>query len=551
MATWGKKARYFYLSAPPKKAASIESIAMRNTGPVTDVEHKFPSGASAKIISVTDTRGVITDVNDTFVEMCGFKREELIGKPHNIVRHPDMPAPVFKLMWDTIQQGHPFMGVVKNRSKDGGYYWVNAFITPIFENGKIIGYESVRTRPTAGQIRRASKVYKAINENKPPKIKHFDFIGPICYLICFLGLLHTFFLPGLVSSSVAVITTLVMIIYLWRYNFRLRHRLARSFPANGKHNLLNTYIYTGNIREDDLALYDILYNQKEVDTIFTRVRDTATRLNKIATVTCSGMETLNNRSAKSNEIVAQLVDVENDVTQMITEIRESSKESAASANEAATQISLSKEKSDETMNSIDRLRVSSDSMINSIQNLANHVGDIEKAADLIKDIASQTNLLALNVSIEAARAGEAGRGFAVVADEVRSLSLRTEDTTQKIQDLIQRFKSIAEETVSVTTNSRQYVDHGVVQVHETNDKLDEVLNSIEKINQLSDTVATTVEKHSHAITDITTKVNNITAITNDNLSSCAESLEQARELSAISSELDAMIIRFSKSSPVK
>ena len=157
---------------------------MRLNLPVTNEEHKFPPDKSAKIISLTDTKGIITEVNDTFVQMCGFSREELIGQPHNIVRHPDMPAAVFKLMWNTIQQGQSFMGIVKNRAKDGGYYWVNAYIMPIVENGKITGYESVRTAATPEQIERATKIYALINANKSlPKRINPKWIHALCILI--------------------------------------------------------------------------------------------------------------------------------------------------------------------------------------------------------------------------------------------------------------------------------------------------------------------------------------------------------------------------------
>lgn len=90
---------------------------MRNNQPVVDVEIKFPEDPNAKIISVTDTHGIITDVNQTFIDMCGFSREELIGQPHNIIRHPDMPSAVFKLMWDTLKKGKPFMGIIKTVTK--------------------------------------------------------------------------------------------------------------------------------------------------------------------------------------------------------------------------------------------------------------------------------------------------------------------------------------------------------------------------------------------------------------------------------------------------
>lgn len=141
---------------------------MRDNGPVIDVEHKFPSDPNTKIISVTDLKGIITEVNDTFVKMSGYSREELIGQPQNIVRHPDMPSEIFEQLWSTIKSGNSFMGIIKNRCKDGSYYWVNAFIMPIVQNGEIIGYESVRTAASDSQIARAAKYYRKWKAARSP-----------------------------------------------------------------------------------------------------------------------------------------------------------------------------------------------------------------------------------------------------------------------------------------------------------------------------------------------------------------------------------------------
>ncbi|HCN44236.1 MAG TPA: chemotaxis protein, partial [Pseudomonas sp.] len=104
---------------------------MRNNLPVTEHERTFPQ--EQRLISTTDLNSRITYCNDAFVAISGFTREELIGQPHNIVRHPDMPPGVFGHMWETIKEGKPWMGVVKNRAKNGDYYWVSAYVTAIYE----------------------------------------------------------------------------------------------------------------------------------------------------------------------------------------------------------------------------------------------------------------------------------------------------------------------------------------------------------------------------------------------------------------------------------
>ena len=117
------------------------------------------------LISATDPRGIIRFVNDDFVAISGYSREELIGSPHNIVRHSDMPSPVFAGMWERLKSGHPWMGIVKNRSKNGDYYWVDAYVTPVFKGGEVIGYESVRTIADPDRVQKASEIYRALNKN--------------------------------------------------------------------------------------------------------------------------------------------------------------------------------------------------------------------------------------------------------------------------------------------------------------------------------------------------------------------------------------------------
>ena len=127
---------------------------MRNNQPVT--QRKYPYPGEQRLISTTDLKGIITYCNDAFVEVSGYDSQELLGAPHNLVRHPDVPSAVFAHRWQPLKSGEPWMGIVKNRRKNGDHYWVNAYVTPILdEQGKVSGYESVRTRPEREQISRA------------------------------------------------------------------------------------------------------------------------------------------------------------------------------------------------------------------------------------------------------------------------------------------------------------------------------------------------------------------------------------------------------------
>lgn len=139
---------------------------MKNNQPVTQREIPFPSGHY--LVSLTDLKGIITTANDHFVQLSGFDRNELIGKNHNLVRHPDMPPQAFADLWRTVKQNKPWRGVVKNRAKSGDFYWVDAFVVPVRKNGEITGYMSVRSEPTREQIRAAEQLYSQLNRTGAP-----------------------------------------------------------------------------------------------------------------------------------------------------------------------------------------------------------------------------------------------------------------------------------------------------------------------------------------------------------------------------------------------
>lgn len=126
---------------------------------MNEIEYKVPPHTA--IVSKTDLSGMITYANDAFIDISGFSREELIGKPHNIVRHPDMPAAAFADLWATVEQNKPWRGIVKNRTKDGGFYWVQATIVPVRKAGKVVGYMSVRYAASDEQIEQARRLYAA------------------------------------------------------------------------------------------------------------------------------------------------------------------------------------------------------------------------------------------------------------------------------------------------------------------------------------------------------------------------------------------------------
>ncbi len=177
---------------------------MRMNMPVTNVE--IPLTPSTLIVSKTDLKGQITYINRDFLEISGFTEAELIGQPHNIVRHPDMPPEAYVDMWGCLKAGRPWIGMVKNRCKNGDYYWVEAHATPLIENGQTVGYMSVRKMPTRSQVDAAEQAYRLFREKKQGNLK-IEFGNAVAdNLLRKLNFLRSMSIKGRLSFVIAMLS---------------------------------------------------------------------------------------------------------------------------------------------------------------------------------------------------------------------------------------------------------------------------------------------------------------------------------------------------------
>ena len=126
-------------------------------------DHEYKLDRETIIVSETDSKGKIIYANEDFCKISKYSKEELIGHPHSMVRHPDMPKAAFEELWNTVKNGQVWNGIVKNRTKDGGYYWVHATIYPSQTAEGKIKYFSVRVKPTTDEIENAEKLYAILH----------------------------------------------------------------------------------------------------------------------------------------------------------------------------------------------------------------------------------------------------------------------------------------------------------------------------------------------------------------------------------------------------
>ncbi len=520
---------------------------MRVNLPVYDKETLFPDDPNAKIISVTDTAGNIIEVNDVFIKVSGFTREELIGQPQNIIRHPDMPPAVFEHMWELLKKGKTFHGIVKNRCKDGSYYWVDAFIIPIVQHGRIIGYESVRSRAEPEDIKRAQKIYKRLNKGKGVA-KHYDVIRITIYLLFILCMAYAIYEPSIISSALLGLLGIAGGVYskLRRNKFmqRMNHYLAVEEDA------IALATYTPACGSYCQVLYAVRATTQHFEALLTRVSDMAARVEALAAQNLQNSkhntDQTKNQLLQAKNLGQEMNDITSTISRMMLEIKKQVEQTANCAQNSEHAVAEGKQVASGTMDSIQKLDQSVADIAKSIEDLALRVNDIAKAADLIEEIADQTNLLALNASIEAARAGEHGRGFAVVADEVRALALRTRKNTSEIHGLIESFKQTADSTEDAAIKGEEAARTGVVQVQQSSAMLDNVLSAMRQISDLAREMTQSIQEQAQTAQIITDRVHSMVQISDDNRDISIKSFEGMSHLSDIADELGSMVHRFTE-----
>lgn len=481
--------------------------------PVTGIENDYDS--ALQIVSTTDLKGITTSVNDAFTEIAGFEEEELVGKNHNVVRHPDMPPVAFADLWQTIKTGKPWMGVVKNRCKSGDHYWVDAYVTPIFESGQMTGYQSVRVKPQRADKDRAEKLYMQVNANKRSFIK-LPQLGIASSLMAGFGTLAA--LSGLafswfggasiVAAAGVTVVNLVLAIclVLWRTSgLREGMALAKSVVDNP----IMQHVYTGRADEVGSMMLAIRMQQASIRTILGRVQNSAKELSATSSETAQSVSESMKSISHRKDAILQVATAMEEMSASSEEVARLAEQTAQASREARTSVHDGKTIIDRAVNSNQSLSNNIQRTADSVEELNTQCKEIGVFLDVIKDIAGQTNLLALNAAIEAARAGESGRGFAVVADQVRTLAQRTHSSTEEIERMTVDLQSRASNAVEDMNMASSLSQETVTSLADSGDHLETIVHLINTIDTMNEQVSCASEEQSNVARTISCQINEI------------------------------------------
>ncbi|MCL7743592.1 methyl-accepting chemotaxis protein [Guyparkeria hydrothermalis] len=516
---------------------------MRENLPVTDNERTFQSGE--RLVSTTDRKGRITHCNDAFVAISGYDRDELIGQPHNIVRHPDMPPQAFKVMWEHLRAGQPWMGLVKNRAKNGDFYWVDAYVTPITEGGEIVGYESVRSCPSRDDVRRAEELYRRINRGRSTrsgKLQGHDAVGAAGLLASAVALLAGGIVPGAVTfGGAGVVYALTSRLQAGRMVRALDEQLPHAFQHP-----LAVASYTDDSGWLGRLKVGIKSEQARMITVLTRIQDASWRVNR------QSSEGLDHSSQAKQEIARQQTETEqvaaamHEMSTTIGEVSRHVQRTADEAGRSAEMVEEGRHLSTRTRESIVDLQETVNAIGDAVEGVSRQTAEIAAAAGLINQIADQTNLLALNAAIEAARAGEHGRGFAVVAEEVRHLARRTQESTRDIHEIINVLTEQAEASVTVAKRGREAATDGVGRVRESEEMLDGIAEAVDSIRDMATSMAAAVEEQATVSGEVDQQVQNISSLAGSSLERSSTANETIHQLEHIAAELHELVSRFKR-----
>ena len=500
---------------------------MRNNQPVSQREYDFP--AHETLLSTTDTSSHITYANAAFIRTSGFDLDELMGQPHNLVRHPDMPPEAYADMWRSLKEGQSWTALVKNRRRDGDHYWVRANAAPMRRNGQVTGYLSVRTKPARPETEAAEALYRSFREGRASGLAfHRGLIVrtglmrwasalqmlPTAWRVrlplLLLGtvLMAALALSGLGGAMLAGMAASVVIGLLLCDMFieaQVTSPLAQILASAQRVASGEAHDDPGLNRCDDIGLIARAINQAGLN-LQSLVADVHEQVSGVQVASQEIAAANNDLASRTEQTASSLEETAAAMEQQTATVRQNSDSAQQASELARTATQVAAKGGHEVANVVSTMEM--------ISHSSRKIADI---ISVIDGIAFQTNILALNAAVEAARAGEQGRGFAVVASEVRSLAGRSAAAAKEIKGLID--------------DSVDKVEGGSRLVASTGQTMTEVVTQVNRVNDLIAEITAASKEQSIGISQVGQAVAQLDEMTQQNAAMVEESSAAASSMS--------------------
>jgi aerotaxis receptor len=493
---------------------------------VTQREFSYPPDAT--LMSTTDVHSHIEYANSAFVEVSGFTPDALMGEPHKLVRHPDMPKQAFADLWATLRQGQAWTGLVKNRRKDGDHYWVRANVSPMVRKGQVRGFISVRTQPTREEIQEAESLYRMFREGQAQGLAFYRGLVVRQGLQAWRDRLKTLSVSARIRLAMWPLWPLTVALgaysglalsALWPLalgsgiaiavlDFWLQRQLAVPLQLVARQAAdVAAGHFDANVRLDRVdAIGCILRSINQAGlNVRALVADVSQQIGGLQTaagqVEAANQE-LGERTGQTSQNLAEAASA-------LTELTASVGQNAQAAGEAATSAAA-----------MDRAVKDASGLVGEVaqnmQQISRSSEQVGEIIGVIDGIAFQTNLLALNAAVEAARAGEQGRGFAVVAAEVRRLAQRSQDAAREIKSLI--------------GDSGERVRAGVGLVQGSRQAMDGLVHQVQEVTRLIDEISTATGEQARGIEEVHQRVESLDQMTQQNAAMAEQSVVAAQTM---------------------
>lgn len=468
-----------------------------------------------------------------------------------------MPREAFQDLWRTARADVPWRGLVKNRCKDGAFYWVDAYVTPLYEDGKKVGYMSVRTAPAERDKRDAEALYTAVRNGqarfpatslRKGRSISID-IAAVMGLMVVLAIASVL-VPGGVQTELIDAGLVAAAVAGWYWiNRRVKEplvRIERCMRALGEGNF-RSEIDTNASREFCEVLVGLKSMQVNLRAIVSDVVSSAQAVRADAENVHRQATALMGRSEQQSDGITSVAAALEELSVSVAEISEATNSSSRHAGHAMSVVDEGAQRMRQAMQATEQVVATVDRTQRTIAELNEAVSRISLVTRTITDVAEKTNLLALNAAIEAARAGEFGRGFAVVADEVRKLAELTQNSTSQISTTVSDVQSGTQEALESMKRAVNEVGTGTSMIRGANASLDKIAQASKGVADSAEGIAGMLGEQSKASTEVANSMQNMSALTQDNMEGINEVTRASAQLNTTAAALQDLVRHFEKS----